>query len=216
MPGSALHGTKLRVMQAVAILGGRWGEVTSLSPLLQEQSLSAPEWCRQPSCTDKGGLSVSSAWLYSAPEDIYIRNSTVRDSSADVFQSLRAFLTASAEPFQRGDSSREKKKQASRVGITRGLNSFEDLFPILPAALRGVTDPADLNEACSRNDVTVAAAVIAMLARYALGPVQLPSTRQYMEGCMLALARRFPEAALAVYIEPSLGDYSVRFPEWMF
>jgi hypothetical protein len=83
----------------------------------------------------------------------------------------------------------------------------------IPARLPGGMcdeNASDLRPIFAQHDAATAAAAIAMLARDALGTVQLPSTRQYMEICMIALARRFPQAALTVYVEPWLSDFTGR------
>ncbi len=222
MPGSSLHGTKLRIMQAVCILGGRWGEVSDVegcsmtgSPECTAGLFFAPEWstCSEavgrieiadPGVSSSGG-DPPATWLYSLANDLYIQFPFVGAAEKNTFSGHCEF----SRPVVARSVVTEKKR-SSGSKPKRLVIKLSDRFPLIPEALRG-SNPADLNESDAKSDVSAAAAVIAILARYALGANQLPSTRQYMETLMMALARRYPEAALSVYIEPFLKDFTVRY-----
>jgi tRNA guanosine-2'-O-methyltransferase len=169
IPGSTMHSTKLRAWQALSLIAREWGRFGI------EGDDSNSKYCK-----------ISDVFLIDADDEMTSRRiaraeALLPSSPAAASVICTRFLALAAPPIPQNATKLKAKKGKSQVAAISGDDG--GIF----------TKSRDVNTLMTFEDIAdLALAFQIVVFKHQLSLTQQPSTRQYLEACSGAVARRFP------------------------
>ena len=182
IPGSTMHSTKLRAWQALALIAREWGRFGIDGPLGNSE-----EYCK-----------TSDLFLIDADSETTLRRmaraeALLPSSSAEAKVVCARFLALAAPPIPQNAAKLKAMKGKAQTANVNGDDG-------------GVfTKARDVNALVTYEDLAdLALAFQIVIFKHQLSLTQQPSTRQYLEACSAAVARRFPATSFKAILLPFL------------